>query len=124
MNCFKINTLFFNFSRIIYENTYNISHTEICLNTGMPEPARSYPAKIYPNPSAGIINIDIKFDDVGIGEVKVYNSQGSLVYKRNVWLYHDNPSPIVIDIDFLDNGIYVILLNTTKIQIKEKILII
>ncbi len=61
---------------------------------------------VYPNPSNGVIAFDEVFEN---GEVSVYNLSGQAVYNRSF-----NGAVETIDLSFLTNGIYTIVVSADK----------
>lgn len=76
--------------------------------------------QIYPNPSNGIFNIELK--EQQSGNIRIVNSLGAVVFEKVIAM---NSNLIPMDISFLSNGIYqvslisdkdVYLLNTITVQ--------
>jgi hypothetical protein len=66
--------------------------------TGVPE-AEPKPIKVYPNPVDHFLYID----DASGNEIKIYNSQGQIVFSQNIESNHENA-----DLSQLSSGIYLI----------------
>jgi hypothetical protein len=62
-----------------------------------------FTASMFPNPSKGVLNID---SETKIFNVKVFNSEGELVYDRNADSYQ-----MKLDLSHMSNGLYFITLN-------------
>jgi hypothetical protein len=73
--------------------------------------------KIYPNPTNGLLNINIA-NYVGELQIKVYDINGREVFNEN----HFNNSN-VINLGKLSNGIYILKLQGENINYSEKIII-
>lgn len=73
---------------------------------------------IYPNPSNGLLNIDLKNIN-GTASCNVYSIIGTLVYSTDITIDSSNS----INLSFLDNGIYLIEVNDGKSVQTSKIII-
>ncbi|MCT4583164.1 MAG: DUF4465 domain-containing protein [Flavobacteriales bacterium] len=62
---------------------------------------------VYPNPSNGIINFDEVFEH---GTISVYNLNGQVVYNKDI-----NTTTKTMDLSFLTNGIYTLVVTTDEI---------
>ena len=63
--------------------------------------------KIYPNPSAGVININITNSNYPKQEIKIYNVLNELIYNYTYSIFNEN-FILNIDLSFLPNGYYII----------------
>lgn len=71
--------------------------------------------KLYPNPTANIINISN--DEFLIESIEVYNLQGQILYKS----YNLNQNNVTIDLSDYSNGMYLVNVNNqTSIKIIKK----
>ena len=75
--------------------------------------------KIYPNPSTGIININIE-STIGNYEIKVFNVLGNCVYIQN---HYNSVTPKRIDLTGLNNGVYFLNISNNAKAINQKIVI-
>lgn len=73
-------------------------------SVGLKEPYSVNKLKLYPNPSEGLINIDLPKDGDYI--ITVHNTVGSTVYRKEGHL--DTPDKIQVDLTELSAGIYTI----------------
>lgn len=73
---------------------------------------------VYPNPSAGIINIALPYQK--IVSMEVFNTLGRLLYTDSQHLYTDY---IQLAYSFPDNGIYFLKINTEQKSIAKMLLI-
>jgi hypothetical protein len=81
-----------------------------------------YSIKVYPNPSKGLVNIDIKGnvnDDI---QLSLYNSQGQLVLAKEV-RYLSSHKIIKIDVRNLAKGVYTIRLQGKELNRIEKLIV-
>jgi hypothetical protein len=72
---------------------------------------------VFPNPAGNVLNIAIPEYPHGIGEMKIYNSTGQLVYHQEVKQdSNQSKSPIKADISNLIPGIYygILILETAS----------
>ncbi len=70
--------------------------------------------RIYPNPSEGLLTMEVGPKIANEFEVEIANSRGTIVYKNN-YINKDTENGITIDLRHLSGGIYVL-----KILINEK----
>ncbi|OFX89006.1 MAG: hypothetical protein A2W99_02635 [Bacteroidetes bacterium GWF2_33_16] len=94
-----------NIVRIFYE-------TLLGLGTGL----EVEKLKIYPNPSNGLVNIDLPSSIIGNSTVDIYTLSGSKVYSQIL-----NESSNQLNLQHLNTGIYLIRLNKDGIIYTEKI---
>jgi hypothetical protein len=74
--------------------------------------------KIYPNPTNGLINININ-NYVGELQIKVYDLNGRQVYNQNVNNFNNTNT---VDLESLSTGIYVLKLQGKNLNHSEKII--
>ncbi len=77
---------------------------------------------VYPNPSTGIISVDIGLNDKQDIDVKVYDVLGHLVYRETKKQTHQKH--MQVDLSGSPAGFYVIHVVTDKKTISERILLI
>ena len=75
--------------------------------------------KIYPNPSNGLININIA-NYVGELQIKVYDINGRQVYNENVSNFNNSNA---INLGKLSKGIYILKLQGENVNHSEKIIL-
>jgi hypothetical protein len=75
--------------------------------------------KIYPNPTNGLVNININ-NYIGELQINVYDLNGRQVYNQNVTNFNNTNA---IDLESLSTGIYVLKLNGENLNYSEKIII-
>jgi hypothetical protein len=69
---------------------------------------KTYPTvNVYPNPSAGLINIDLE-ESAGFSELQIINPQGSVVYKKDLGDLIPGRSLIVADLSKYPKGVYIL----------------
>jgi hypothetical protein len=86
---------------IIKTDSPNIYYTTDCLATGINMPLENHKLNIYPNPSDGIINIDIENSNNAIMEI--YDVNGMLLYSRQLKSKSEKT-----DISDLPKGVYMV----------------
>ncbi|MCH2044319.1 MAG: T9SS type A sorting domain-containing protein [Saprospiraceae bacterium] len=76
--------------------------------------------EVYPNPSTGLINIDIvQNNDVGsIESIQVFSNDGRLVQS-----YESIPNKSLINLEDLPKGVYYLKVQTTKQSELKKIIL-
>ena len=75
--------------------------------TGIDE-YKTFPAvKVYPNPTAGLINIELEQAE-GFSELQVLSPQGSVVYKKDLGNLIPGNNIIVVDLSAFPHGIYLL----------------
>lgn len=91
----------------------------ITIKTNSVEDLESAIAKIYPNPSKGILFVEIAAPYNGEFHVEVYSLTGVRVFEETQMVYSDKKHPVKIDISDQSKGIYLLKVNgivlTTKI---------
>ena len=77
-------------------------------------------ANIYPNPTNGIVNINLEEENLKSVRIYVYNTGGILVgsYEKS----HD-PGELRINLDYLHNGTYIIKISTNNKSTTKKLLL-
>jgi hypothetical protein len=75
--------------------------------------------KIYPNPTNGLINININ-NYVGELQIKVFDLNGRQVYNHNVTNFNNTNA---INLETLSTGIYVLKLQGENLNYSEKIIL-
>jgi hypothetical protein len=69
---------------------------------------KTYPTvKVYPNPSTGLINIDLE-ESNGFSELQILNPQGAVVYNKDMGGAASGRSLIVADLSKFPKGIYLL----------------
>ena len=78
--------------------------------------------RIHPNPSKGIMNVDLELIEQGLTILRIYDVQGSVIAERE---FHDNIGTVqsVFDITQYGAGMYYIEVRTPTMIRKEKIVI-
>jgi hypothetical protein len=72
------------------------------------EEYKTYPAvKVYPNPSAGLINIELE-ESGGFSELQIINPQGVIVYRKDLGNLIPGRSLIIADLSKYPKGVYVL----------------
>ena len=73
--------------------------------------------QIYPNPGSGVFWIN-NSESTTFEDVKLYQLDGKMVYSQSNWQARE-----MLDVSFLDRGVYVIELNDGKTTIRKKLII-
>ena len=76
---------------------------------------------IYPNPSNGVINITGNFNQ--IESIKIYDLKGSLVFTSNLSENKKISTYKILNVDHLQNGIYVLSYKNDNRKITKKLII-
>lgn len=123
----NINTLdSSNFMRLFLngfsDTTINLRFFELALVTNdlsmINEIPNNNELSIYPNPNKGELNIDNKNESINV--IKIYDLIGrELLYSKQVQNMNNNK----IDISFLNNGMYVIVIESIKNTYIKKLII-
>lgn len=79
-------------------------------NVGIDEANASNDLLIFPNPSTGIVNVQLNTSSAAAADVQVYDLLGGLVVSRNV-NFASAESNEVFDLSALNNGVYVFSIN-------------
>ncbi|RLD68163.1 MAG: hypothetical protein DRI84_00490 [Bacteroidetes bacterium] len=86
------------------------------------ENENDYKIKVYPNPSKGLITVDIKGNVKDKIELTLYNAQGQLVYNKSID-YSSSHKLIKIDIRNLAKGVYTLRLHGKQLNRVEKLIV-
>ena len=73
--------------------------------------------KVYPNPTSGILNIEIKNN--AVDNIRIYNSLGRMIYHINN-IQQEN---IIIDLSKFNNGIYYLKIETLFNSFSKRIIL-
>ena len=87
------------------------------LSTGINEELLNSSVVAYPNPTSGVITLNIT-DNAQGAVVNIYNVNGSLVSSTT---YNGNVVNEKIDLSSFDNGIYMMIINSNNNVITKKI---
>lgn len=87
------------------------------LSTGINEELTNSSVVAYPNPTSGVITLNITDNTQGV-VVNIYNVTGSLV---STTTYNDKVVNEKIDLSSYDNGIYMMIINNDNNVITKKI---
>jgi hypothetical protein len=72
------------------------------------EEYKTYPTvNIYPNPSSGLINIDLE-ESSGFSELQIINPQGAVVYRKDLGSLAPGRSLIIADLSKFPKGVYLL----------------
>jgi hypothetical protein len=72
------------------------------------EEYKTYPTvNVYPNPTTGLINIDLE-ESSGFSELQIINCQGSIVYRKDLGSLMPGKSTIIADLSKYPKGVYVL----------------
>ncbi len=82
----------------------------------------NYDIMVYPNPSDGLLNVDIKGQQNDKFDLSIFNVQGQLVYQQKVD-YSTSHQLIKIDIRHLAKGVYTLRLKGKYMNRTEKLII-
>ena len=66
-------------------------------------PASKATFAVYPNPSSGLVQLQLENDEIRTSEIEIYNTQGQLVRRL---ITQENS--IVFDLTDLQGGLYII----------------
>lgn len=87
------------------------------LSTGINEELTNSSVVAYPNPTSGVITLNITDNTQGV-VVNIYNVTGSLI---STTTYNGNVVNEKIDLSSYDNGIYMMIINNDNNVITKKI---
>jgi hypothetical protein len=74
---------------------------------------------IFPNPTGGNFTVELDTDLAGSGTLEIYNLQGAKVYSARqscAWAH--------IDLSYLAEGVYIVLLRTSERAVNQKRLLV
>ena len=110
VNGFGVNYAMNNVSKITFGNTD--------ISTGVNEEALASTVAVYPNPTSGVITLNINDNAGKKAIVTVYSITGSLVSSNT---YQGNVENEKIDLSSYGNGIYFMTINSDNKVITKKI---
>jgi hypothetical protein len=82
----------------------------------------NYDIMVYPNPSDGLLNVDIKGQQNDKFLLSIFNVQGQLVYQQKID-YNSSHQLIKIDIRHLAKGVYTLRLKGKYMNRTEKLIV-
>lgn len=91
----------------------------VASSTGVAELNNPFVFSVYPNPSAGIVNIAVKGFPKSTGTIEVYNLVNECVYTCSI----NNNTTEQLNLSHLPNGIYAVRLRTKNKVAAQKIII-
>jgi hypothetical protein len=77
---------------------------------------------VYPNPSSGIVNIQLYGVQKQNFKIKIYNLLGDLVYEKNDYSYSNNHF-LTLDLSSFNKGIYIAVIECNNQIAKKKIIL-
>lgn len=80
------------------------------------------PFSVYPNPSTGMVTIDFGEDDKTAVDVKLYTTQGQLIYEK-AFSTASALKHSTINLSHIPNGLYVLKLQYGNLILNQKLLI-
>ncbi len=84
----------------------------------MSTPLLNNSTNIYPNPSTGIVVVDVNNPNIELSNIRITNLVGQVVYNSN-----DNNRSRQIDLSNMPKGYYFITLTSKNEVVNKKILI-
>ncbi len=91
----------------------------VASSTGMAEVNNPFVFSVYPNPTSGICNIELKGIPYNTATIEIYNLYNQCIYKTKVI----NKATLAIDLSNYANGLYMVNLQTKDKIISRKIII-
>lgn len=100
------------------------THNTWQLLTSIPETTTTstFEIGVYPNPSSGIFNLELKSDAGSKLEVNVFDLSGKLLMTRNP-IMEQNGQQIQLDLNGLAKGMYLLRVTNSENAVQEKILL-
>lgn len=92
----------------------------VTINTTSIKESEHIKTSVYPNPSNGIINIQISESANKTGTIKIYDRCGRIVYNKNINLSKTD-NPVIVDLRGKEKGLYLINMNIEGKTISHKI---
>jgi hypothetical protein len=86
--------------------------------TGIPNPNSDAIMNLYPNPAAGIVNIE--WENFEINRLQISNLQGQIVYENEL---QDEANVLSIEVGNLPNGTYIIKAKNQNTVVTRKLVI-
>jgi len=105
------NSAFYTIEQEVFAAIENYGNINSCQSTARVNPAQVGVNIIYPNPTNGLVNIEIQ--NQTIQNIKVYNTQGRLIKETSESLF---------DLSEYSNGMYFIIAQTEKGIYSQKLL--
>lgn len=94
-----------------------------CITDGMEDfQALAYEISLHPNPSSGIVNLEIKIEEAEELNISVSNIQGILVLEKSSGLLYSGQQNIILDISILKSGIYLVEISGKNGSIQQKMI--
>ncbi|WP_157609255.1 T9SS type A sorting domain-containing protein [Psychroflexus torquis] len=99
-------------------NRFELGFENITLGTTTPQEELAF-LSLYPNPTTGLINIDLKEAGEALENIKIFSTDGKLVKQINII----NNSTEQIDVSDLSRGFYLVELQTANSIYVEKLIL-
>ncbi|MEE9439604.1 MAG: N-acetylmuramoyl-L-alanine amidase [Saprospiraceae bacterium] len=104
----------------IKQNAVNIIEND-CESTATTETSNIQELKVYPNPSNGIINLDIQNVSFETGHIYIINLTSKIIWENNAKNYTATDKTIRLDIGSIPQGIYILVLKLQDQLIRKTI---
>ena len=109
------------FDSVVYFST-NIVGVGLYKNVILPHPVRELNDlyNLYPNPTQGLIHIDVKLGQVGMADVSLNDLNGRMLMITN---FNINDGSFDLDLRILPNGVYILTIKTENSIWRKKLVI-
>ncbi len=84
--------------------------------TQLPRPASRPSLQLFPNPSSGVLHVQLEGQTAGECEITLWNVQGKLLYRQS-WATN---SPLVLDLGAYPDGLYLLRLTHAGGSMQQK----
>lgn len=110
-----------NYTVVVTQNSCssNPSNSLYFIGTTLTTPTSVDKIQIYPNPTSGLIEIQVEDNDIIDFDIKVYNSLGSVIDVPTTEL---NPNTLQLDLTNIATGVYIIKMNKGTESFVNKII--
>lgn len=106
-----------NFGETHFSQFHAVSATDILT------PGTKSSMKVYPNPTRGIVHIDLGIESENEGILEIFNALGEKVYTRNLSKSAASGNSIEIPTGSFESGVYLIRFQTGNKDFKQRLII-
>ena len=106
---------------LITNQEFNLNWFEFNVVAGLSNREIDFDVKIFPNPTEGIVNLNIDTKNANTFVLKVFNQIGEILITRE--LKNTNNIKESLDLSEYSNGIYFVSINSNKGRVVKKVVL-
>ncbi|NPD47569.1 lamin tail domain-containing protein [Lentimicrobium sp. S6] len=82
----------------------------------------AYEIKLHPNPSAGMVSLEVKLEEAEKLNISVSNIQGVLVLEKNSGFLYSGQQSLWLDMSHLESGVYLVEVRGKNGSVQQKMI--